>query len=300
MHQFYATLIRERFTLTPQKSKDDVQAAISNRLDFRCFDKTGAKEASFIVRAQNIHTTLRIAAQLAKQWYEYGHINASGRDRFNWKNVYKDATDDFEKKWNYKCWASVYKNGTLKFTSDSFHKSEVLDIIEQVQVYSKGDYKDITAAAGKIFAKAGRPCTIDYDGNIALDLHGSRYSVQTNIIYRDNDGRNTINLHIKQKELKYVQGALGAYIKLSEALSLAAVIFEGYQLGFVIGRTQHQLATGEIGLGNREAVHADHGIRRLERLGKALNDMKEKYQLIFDPKPDFIEHVKQVEDSFKD
>lgn len=299
MHEFSAILMRERFTLTPRGKPEKRQTALGNRLDFRCSDSRGEKEARFIVRAQNIHTCLRIGARIAAQWYEYGHIHSTGRNRFIWGDVYKDAVMDFEKKWNEQCWASAYKNGRLLFHAGTENKNELLDVIEQVHAFKRGDYKSIAEDAEEIFAQARRKVVIDYDCNLALDLHGSRYSVQNNMVYRDNDGRNTIAMQVRQRELKYVPGAKGAYIKLSECLSLTAAVFEGFQLGFVIGKTQHRLASGAIRIGHRDAVHADHAIQRLNRLHEAVEQMKTKYFLMFDPKPDFYGHAKRVEASLK-
>ena len=66
---FKAKLVRERFILRPRKSKTDEesQIAVGNRLNIKCFDYTGNKETDFIIRAQNIHTCMRIGASVAEQ-----------------------------------------------------------------------------------------------------------------------------------------------------------------------------------------------------------------------------------------
>lgn len=299
MPNFKANLIRERFVLTNKKNTDaPTQIALGNRLEFQCFSASGEKSAKFIVRAQNIHTTLRIAARLARHWYDHGSLESTGRNRFNWNAEYKDTIKDFEEKWNKDCWACVYKNGQRLFGPDLPEKSQLFDIIEQVYAYTKGDYKNITAHAEKMFAEAGKEVSIDYDRDIAMQLAGSDKEVQNKVTYRDTDGRNKIDLLMRQKDLRYVSGE-GTPIKLSECLSVAAVIFEGYQLGFIAGRVNYMLAAGQMNLSDPDAQQADHAIKRVIRLDGALIELAKKHHLAFKPKPNFQNNINKIENSFR-
>lgn len=300
MSNFTANLIRERFVLTNNKNKDTIpQIALGNRLEFECFNASGEKSEKFIVRAQNMHTTLRVAARLARHWYDHGSIQDTGRNRFNWKREYKETVKDFEEKWNKDCWACVYKNGKRLFGPDIPEKSQLFDIIEQVYVYDKGNYDDITVAAEKMFARIGQHISLSYDRDIAMELSGSRERIQNKVTYRDTDGRNKIDLIMRQKDLRYVKGDKGSPVKLSECLSVAAVIFEGYQLGFIAGRTNFLLAAGQVNMSSQEAQHADHAIKRVIRLDNSLAELAKKHHLSFKPKPNFQKNISAIENAFR-
>ncbi len=301
MPNFKANLIRERFVLTNKKAKnEEPQLALGNRLEIECLDSKGENSETFVIRAQNIHTTLRIAARIARQWFDHGHTKNSGPNRFSWSREYKEIVKDFEEKWNENCWACIYRGGKVLFDSEPPEKAQLFHIIEQVYAYDKGDYQDIALAAEKLFAKAGKHVQIDYDRNIAMALSGSSEAVNNKITYRDTDGRNKIDLFMRQKDLRYVKGEKGSPLKLSECLSVAAIIFEGYQLGFIAGRTNYLLACGQTTLGDKNAQQADHAIKRVIRLDQSLKDLTTKYHLAFKPKPNFQQNISKIENSFRE
>lgn len=301
MQKFGAKLIRERFVLTRQnRLNEEPQLALGNRLEFECYDSRGEKSARFVVRAQNVHTTLRIAARVARHWYDHGDVQTSGPNRFNWKYEYKETTKEFEEKWNPECWACIYRNGKILFGAEPPDKTQLFDIIEQVYAYEKGDYGNIAGAAEEMFAKAGKNIAIEYDGDMAMELVGTPESVKNRIIYRDTDGRNKMELQMKQKDMSYLIGEKGSPVKLSECLTVAAVIFEGYQLGFFAGRTNYHLSSGKIDLSNKDAQQTDHAIKRVIRLDQALKDLTNKYHLSFRPKPNFQQNISKVEGSFRE
>lgn len=300
MHDFNALLMRERFVLSKKNSSDTDEAmrALGNRLEFECYDSTGNAKAKFVVRAQNVHTCLRIGGRIARQWFDYGHIKDSGRGKFNWAREYKETVQDFEERWNPDCWACVYSNGKIIFESESPEKHQLFDIIEKISALEKGSYRDIVRTAEEIFSKSAKNVKVSYDCDMAMLLNGNKMKAKNDITYRDNDGRNKLDIHIKQKELKVVKGE-GTAVRLSECMSVAAVIFEGYQLGFIIGKTNYLLSKGKVSLGDSDAVQTDQAVARIQRLDKALDDMTQKYQLSFSPRPDFRKNIESVEESFK-
>ena len=298
---YKAKLVRERFEVTPIKKngeREDVRIAMANRLNFTCFDNYGQKKSDFIVRAQNIHTALRIGARVAQQWYDYGHMHKTGKNRFNWEQVYADATKDYEQRWNPDCWASVYKNGHLIFQHSPAKNSEILNIIEQVFAHEKCAYQHIPWIAQRLFEQAGRTVEIDYDSNIAMELMGDDGSIKSHILHRDIEGRSEVQLDMLQKTSRYIKGAKGAKVKLHECLDVAAIVFEGLQHGFVVGKCNYDISSGQIKIGHRNAVQSDHALRRIKQLDSELNKQKTLHQLLFKPKPDFYAHIQKIERSF--
>ncbi len=299
---FKAKLVRERFVVTPKKknvSDDDVRIALANRLNFTCYDQYGKKKADFIIRAQNIHTALRIGARIAEHWYNHGHLNKTGRERFNWDQVYTGATRDYEQRWNPDCWACVYKNGRVIRETTPQHNNEILNIIEQVFAHEKCSYQHIPWIAQRLFAQAKRTVDIDYDSNTAMELMGNAGSIKSHILYRDTEGRSELQLDMSQKTSRYVKGAKGAKVKLHECLDIAAILFEGLQLGFVVGRSNFEISNGLISLGHRDSVQADFALRRIKMLDTALKNQKNLHQLNFKPTPDFFHNIQKIESSFK-
>lgn len=291
MPDFDAVLLRERFVLENQASSgehegDNSKIALSNRLDFDCIDASGQHREKFVVRAQNIHTCLRAAALIAQQWYDHAHLNKSGAGRFQWKREYHETIKEFEEKWNPDCWASVYKNGHILFESGHKQKTELLDVIEQVYSHEKGDYDNIAQAAEQMFLQAGKKVSITYDHEQAMDLQGDPKEVQNKLTYRDPKGRNLLEMTIQQR---------GAAVKLSECLNVAAVIFEGYQLGYIIGQTNYDLAKGKITIRDKRIEQSDHALRRIKRLEDYFEHMTYRYKLTFEPAPNFRKNIKNVE-----
>lgn len=300
MPDFKANLIRELFVLKNRnKPSDDPQTARGNRLAITCFDAKNENAGNFVIRAQNIHTTLRLAARVARHWYDHGEMAQTGPNRFNWQHEYNETVKDYEDKWNADCWACIYQNGKLVFAAQPPEKSQLFDIIEQVYAHKKGDYKDIALAAETMFKQAGKNISLTYDGDIAMELMGTDSAVKNRITYRDTQGRNKLELLMRQKDLKHIKGKASP-LKLSECLSVAAVIFEGFQLGFVVGRTNYLLACGQLTLADDEAKQTDHAIKRIIRLDQSINDLTTKYHLAFKPKPNFQANINKIENFFRE
>lgn len=299
---FKAELVRERFILHPHRQQKpagkNAQIAVGNRLNIQCFDHNGENKTDFIIRAQNIHTCLKIGAHVAEHWYNFAHLKTTGKDRFNWDQVYLSSVKDYEQRWNPDCWACLYSKGRVLHETAPNPKSQVLDIIEQVFAFEKCSYHHIVLTAQRLFDQAGRQVDIEYDSNTAMELFGNAGSVRSNITYRDVEGRSTLKLEMTQKKSKYVKGAVGAKIKLHECLDVTALIFEGLQLGFIVGRSNYEINKGMISIGHRDSVQADFALRRITMLEKSLEALKQKHHLGFRPKPDFHRNIRNIEHSF--
>lgn len=294
MKDFSATLIREKFLLHPTKENctDDeaAQKAVGNRLEINLAPKKGGDIERFVIRAQNMQTCLRIGAHVAYHFFEHGDLPKSGRNRFEWRFIFKSVTEVYEEKWNPGIWATIYRNGRPIYTEGARYEP-FLDVVELSMAYEGVDYSGVQHVLESMFEQAKKPMKITYDPDAVMKLNGNRQEARLNVIRRGPNGNDVIKIQVKRRETREV--------RMSPCLTAAAAIIEAYQLGFFVAKVNEQMHHAMLTLSNPEAVQGDHASRRITRMEEALEEFEAMYHVAYRPKaPNFEHFSKEIASHF--
>jgi len=291
MTQFNTSLLREKFTIKetmPSDLMDNAPViALSNRLVLRLQTTHKVEGDTLIIRAQNMHSCVRMAAHLAKDFHESGPLLNRVRP-FDWQHAYEIITRGFEKKWNPDRWISIYHKGRVIFEGGEKKRHPFLDIIEQCDARNKGDYDAAVKVAEDAFMQAGKLVKIHHDSNVAMIINVTDEECKCGIINRAPNRTTTFNFTAKPKEDRLV--------RLSQCLTAAAAFLEAIQLAYFIGITKQRLYYELLDLHSPEAKKADDAAHKLGRLRGAVTQFEKLLSVTYRPeRPDFSEMIDHAE-----
>ena len=260
--------------------------ALSNRLKFPMTGKDGHTD-TWVVRAQNMHTTARYAAQMLKDFNDYGPLLERAKP-FNWESAWEAITKGYETDWNPQRWIAVYHNGRLVF-EDGEGRHAFLDIIEQCDARNKGDYEKAMEIAKDAFRQAGKLVNIEHDANVALIMKVSEEEGKCGVIVRGPDKTTTFNFNAHPKG--------GSQVRPSQCLTAAAAFLEGIQLAFLVGMTKQKLRYELIEASSDDARKGDAASHKLGRLNSAIAQFENMLNVNYRPdRPNFSIMVDDAEE----
>ncbi len=294
MKEFNTTLLREKFIIRdPTPVSDEAPViALSNRL-VATLPQRNAHEfrdpETFVVRAQNMHSCIRMAARLAHSSADEGPV-MDRKIPFRWDKAWEAVIDGYEKNFNPNRWVAVYHKGKPVFSEGEHHP--FLDIIEACDAKNQGDYESSIELAEEAFKKAGKVVNIDHDANIALVVSITDELARCGIILRGADKTTTFNFTAKSVR--------GAKIKVSQSLTVSAAFLEGIQLAFQVGMGKEKLRYDLIEKGSEEAAQIEKSEERLKRLTAAVNQYEHMADVNYRPeRPNFFKMAEEAEDVAK-
>lgn len=293
MADFQTSLLREKFLIydaMPSQSGSGNKeiVALSNRLVLPLKSKNGYTSETFVVRAQNMHTTARMGAQIAKDFYDYGQIMGRATP-FDWDTCFQTIVKGYESDWNNDLWVAVYNNGRVVYEAGEANRHQFLDIIEQCDARNSSDYERSMEIAKDAFKQAGKLVTIEHDSNVALVMSVNEDEGKCGVIVRGPAKTTTFNLSAKKKS--------GRTVKVSECLSVSAAFLEGIQLAFFIGLTTQKIRYDLVGAGSSVAKQSDAASYKLGRLNSAISQFENLQNVNYRPeKPNFSQMVNEAEE----
>lgn len=278
MSEFHTSLLREKFVIRDAIPADmtDRQPiiALSNRLPLSLQSEDEETREEFIVRAQNMHTCARLAAQICRDFDEKGPL-LDRKKPFDWKYAYLAITKGYEKKWNPDRWVAVYHKGRIIYEDGEKHRHPFLDIIEQCDAINKDNYEKSVKVAEDAFRQAGKLVTIEHDSNIALVMNITNAEGKCGVILRGPNHTTTFNFTAHPRG--------GREVHASQCLSVAAAFLEGIQLAFFVGMTQEKLHYELIGATSDEARRARDAGEKVARLNGAIQQFENMFKVTFRP-----------------
>src|SRR6185436_19167734 len=130
MLEFNASLLREKFVITDALAPDATPViALSNRLVVPMVSENGKEAETYVVRAQNMHICVRVAAQIAREFQDAGPLQTRKKP-FDWPDMWEQVVKGYEKNWNPARWIVVYHKGRIVFEDGPAKRHTFLDIIE--------------------------------------------------------------------------------------------------------------------------------------------------------------------------
>lgn len=287
--EFNSSLVREKFviTSTPKLDDEDEVIALSNRMVVAMVSDKTAERETFVVRAQNMHSCVRLAALIINEFAHAGPI-MTRRSNFYWQDVWKEVVKGYEREWNPHIWGVIYHKGRVVFQDGEHHP--FLDIIEQCDAVGNGEYAESIKFAEDAFSKAGKNVTIDYDSNVALVVGFKSDEAKCGVILRSANRTTTFNFTAKQKKT-------GSPVRISQSLTVSAAFLEGIQLAFQAGMYNKKKAYNLIEKYSDDDRKGQRTVERVGSLNRAINQYEMLYDVTYRPeRPNFTKAITEAEE----
>lgn len=280
MKKFETSLLREKFVLHDSGAgmgKDRVVALSSTIV---AGFNGGECGEIFTVRAQNMHSCLRMAARLM-QSFQAGGALMKRQPPYDWAGAWEASISEYETTYNEQRWIAIYHQGKPVFAQGEHHS--FLDVLENCHAGNGSDYERSIALARDTFKKMGKTVKIDYDGNIALNVAAEDNSARIGVIFRGPDKTRTFNFSVSARN-KHT-------LNIPQCLGAAAAFLEGIQLAFMIGMNEEKLRTGKIARNSQEDRQTREARQRLARLNAEISGLESACEVRYRPeRPDF-QHI---------
>ena len=229
MGDFQTSLLREKFVIRniSLPSHDDRHAviALSNRMQLAL--GFGSQKEILVVRAQNMHLTVRMAARILQSFNQRGPLT-SRAPAFDWQGVWNSIVNDYEYAFNPQRWVVVYKDGKPIFNAGERHP--FLDLLEKCShEHKQRDYDFSPGCAEDMLRDAGQNVKITHNSNVALNVEFKNDEGRCGIILRGPDKTTTFTILITKKSdgpAMNIPQALGACAGFLEGVQLAAGLVE--------------------------------------------------------------------------
>lgn len=283
------SLLREKFIITESDTGNGEKPlkleVRSNRMALPL--KSGNMEPEeFVVRAHNMHSCIRMAAQIVNSCEHTGPI-ANRNPPYDWEEAWHAVVGDYERAHNPHRWIAVYYKGRLVYESEAHHG--FLDVIEKCDALNGDAYEKSIALAEDAFKKAGKDVEIEYMSNIALVVDIEKLKGRCGMILRGPDRTTTFNMVMEAHKP-------GERIVAAQCLTAAAAFLEGIQLAYMVGINLEKTSKGLIPHLSPEDHKTRDARRRLGRLNAKITTLENNARVRYRPeRPDFFEIVQIAE-----
>lgn len=280
------TLLREKFVIRDTEGENAAPiVAVSNRLALPLTDASGELIDTVVIRAQNMHSCLRMSAQILQSFLRNGPI-FNRAEKFDFADAWEQSCSNYETFYNKTSWISVYHKGAEVFTSGQPHT--FLNIIEKCDSKNPGNYDRSVKIAEDAFVKMGRKIAISYESNIGMVLNVKPDIGRCGLIYRGTERNSTFNFTTEPNQENSVSPVY--------CLNICACFLEGLQLAYNIGTTNDKIKMSLIKKFSSEEKKAEQVMARIEELTVELEMFENRYKLKFRPeKPEFKQAIIDAE-----
>jgi hypothetical protein len=281
-----STLLREKFILRENPDDPKPMVATGNRIALPLISNTGAKEERLIVRGQNMHTTLRMAAMICKTYFREGPIQ-SRSPSYSWGPNWDINLPEYERENNPNLWVAVYSGGKPVFKRGEYHP--FLNIIEQCDARNRDEYDRALSIAENAFNVAGRGISIAHDTKIAMVIGAMLEKTRVGLILRNPDHTSTFNFGVDTKINTTTKDKAIAepYQTLLYAANWLELIQLSVNTGFLRARRN---------IRNKGAT-LEQTLLRIDKINSEMAQFEETFEVSFRPeRPNIVNIVKQAVD----
>jgi|GEM_PF-314284 len=288
VNEFSATLIREKFVLdrideVGDDQKNHREVALGNRFILPLISMQGTTQEEFIIRAQNMHMSVRFAGLMAKEFYRTGPL-APRLEEIEFDEMLKLVVKGYEEKWNPSYWLCVYHKGEVIFEDGIVRRSPLLDIIEKCDAQNPNDYDSSVQMAKEAFKKSGYDYTITHDSNIATLVTVTPEIGKTAAIVRGPNKKTTFNFTAHAKD--------GHKVQVAQCLNITAAFLEGVQVAFAAGMLREQERLELIDKFSPEAKKGREAGKLLGKLNLVINQFENLLDVNYRPeRPQFTQMI---------
>ncbi|MFH1159058.1 MAG: hypothetical protein V1721_09325 [Pseudomonadota bacterium] len=280
MEDFNISLVREKIVFADDEIGEGVdsgKAPVIIRSN-RIFLKLGSAPSveKVVIRAQNMHTTLRLAGKILYSYYREGSLLA--RDPpFDWAAQWEAVLSSYEKDFNPKIWTAVYVNGKPVFKTTT---SPFVDVIEKCALLTIDNYDATMEVTESALKQIGHAMRIEHASNVAAILTDTGDSMRCGIIHRASS---------KDTTFSFTGTGGEQHNRIVQFMGIAAAYLELFNLRFTIRTLQEKIRKGEIRKVSPESNQIRAAVVRQSALSKAVSSHEEIYDIKYRPaKPDLF------------
>jgi len=273
MEDFNTSLVREKIIFTSggigEETEKEPVVIRSNRIFLR-LGQAGETE-KIVIRAQNMHTTLRIAAKILHNYYEGGPLLAH-TEPLDWETLWDQARSGYEKEFNPQLWCALYINGKSVFKTIT---SPFVDVIEKCALLTLDNYDTTMGVTESALKQIGHAMRINHNSN------GD--NIRCGIIHRSD-----------KKDVAFNFTAVNGqqHTRIIQSFGATAAYLEAFNLRFVIHMLRNKIRMGEAKTVSPENSQIRSAITRQSAISRAILSFEEMYDVKYRPaKPDFFSEM---------
>jgi hypothetical protein len=291
MKELVTELLREKYVihdpsahLASNKDKGPT-IALGNRMVIPLMNEKGVIEETLVIRAQNMHSCIRMGARLIQSYMSGGKI-ADRPAPYDWQAAWDTVAGEYEQNFNPQRWIAIYNGGKIVYQSGERHS--LLDILENCAASYKGPYDDCIPLAEKMIKQTGKVVKIEYDGNVAFVVNLEKLQGRCGIILRSPNKTTTFNFSVAAKT--------GMHLNFAQCLGAGAAFLEGIQIAFMVGMNGEKIKRGIIARHSQEEKQTREAARRLGRLNAEIVNLESTFEVRYRPeKPEFGQMLGEAE-----
>lgn len=283
MEEFNASLVREKIVFSDDQAMDDMDGDAtptiirSNRVFLRLETKGFVEKV--VVRAQNMHTTLRLASKVMYSYYKNGLFEGRSAP-FDWEEAWNNIHTGYEKDYNPNNWGAIYINGRPAFKTTS---SPFVDVVEKCALLTVDNYDATMEVTESALRQIGKTMKINHASNVATVFHDQDGDMRCGIIHRAEGRDTTFNFTAHGGQL---------HNRVPQSINIAAALLEAINLRFITKSLQYQLRAGEIANASPEGRKLRNALGRLVALNKGISSFETTYDVKYRPeKPELFDTV---------
>jgi hypothetical protein len=280
MEDFNTSLVREKIVFIDDVGTPDIDdlddgpnVVRSNRMFLKLGDKGTEK---IVVRAQNMHTTLRMASKVLAEFFKGGSL--SGRAKpLEWDEFWAGMLSNYEREFNPYNWAAVYVNGKPVFRTKT---SPFVDVVEQCALLTIDNYDATMKVAQGALKKVGKAMRIKHSTSVAAVLTDNGEQMRCGFLYRADGNDLAFNFSASGGEMPG---------RVVQSTGIAAALLEALNLRYITRRLQEKLGETSGMKSTAEANQLRGATGRLVALDKGISSFEELYDVRYRPeKPVFF------------
>ena len=280
MEEFNTSLVREKIIFTSGDQQDHAKEPVvirSNRMFLKLETSKGVEKV--VIRAQNMHTTLRLAAKILSSFYNDGPL-LSRAVPLDWPQQWEEVLSSYEKDYNPEVWAALYINGRSVFKTLT---SPFVDVIEKCALLTLDNYDATMEVTEDALKQVGHAMRINHNSNVAAVFTDNGDSMRCGIVHRTD--KKDIAFHFIA-----VNGA--QHTRIIQSMGATAAYLEAFNLRFVIHSLRGKIRSGAAKTVSPENNQVRAAIVRQGAINKAIRSFEEVYDVKYRPaKPDFFSEM---------
>jgi preprotein translocase subunit SecD len=280
MEDFNTSLVREKIIFTQGETSGEVKEPVVIRSN-RVFLKLGqgGDAEKVVIRAQNMHTTLRLAAKVLQSHHSDG-VLLKRETPLDWTDVWENSLSGYEKEYNKDIWCSLYVNGRSVFKTFT---SPFVDVIEKCALLTLDNYDTTMNVTENALKQVGHAMRINHNSNVAAVFTDNGDNMRCGIIHRSNKKDTAFNFTA-------VNGQQQA--RITQSIGATAAYLESFNLRFVIHALRTKIRAGEAKTVSPENNQIRAAISRQGAINRAILSFEENYNVKYRPaKPDFFSDI---------
>jgi len=278
MEDFNTSLVREKIIFTEGEIGEGAEkepiVIRSNRVSFKLGHDASTERV--VIRAQNMHSTLRLAAKILQTHYSDGSLLARG----GWEDLWEQSLSAYEKDYNKGIWGAIYINGKSIFKTMT---SPFVDVIEKCALLTLDNYDGTMGVTESALKQIGHAMRINHNSNVAAVFTDNGDSMRCGIIHRSD-----------KKDMAFNFTAVNGQqpTRIIQSMGATAAYLEAFNLRFMIHMLRNKIRIGEAKTVSPENSQIRAAITRQGAINRAILSFEEIYNVKYRPaKPDFFSEM---------